>query len=280
MVYPEGKMAETHGISEGTTQQEDPRVIELTDELYGALMATLPDQPPDKATSANLRSLAHQWAKRQVTLENENNNLQQLVDRDPYNPEIYSANGWYRVMKDKLAELKRNKQNAAVLAIDLDDFKRYNDATRSHLKGDEALGLAGQLMKNVLRPTDIVARLHGDEYVIVASGANMDAGVIIAERVRQAIPQMSALLETSVPFSASIGVVNLSEEVIQTRYDSDEQLVATLKQAYGLADRAQYGAKQAGKNRIGVMLPDGKIQTAIVDTNTKGQTPTITYQES
>lgn len=287
MVYPEGDMAEPQETDQSQEPgNKDPRLAEITNEIFRIFSVGWPDLKPTQASRALelLQELAQKQsdAQRRIEqLEAKNAVLQMQSDRDPYNPEVYSANGWYRIMRDKLAELKRNKRGAVILAVDIDDFKLYNDTTNSHTEGDIALGLAGQLMKDTLRPTDIVTRLHGDEFVIVALDAAITEGVIIAERLRQSVTQMPALLKTSVPLSVSIGVAELGTEVIQAEYDSDEQFIAALKQSYALADRAQYeGAKHVGKNRIGVMLADGTIQTAIINTSAKGQTPTITYQES
>ncbi|MBU1000158.1 diguanylate cyclase [Patescibacteria group bacterium] len=115
----------------------------------------------DPATLA--RQLAEKTLGDQETikqLETELAALREQSDRDPYNPEIYSAHGWHRIMKDKLSELKRHNSSAWLLVFDLDGFKQYND-TNGHVEGDKALGLAGQLARSALRQEDAVARLHG-----------------------------------------------------------------------------------------------------------------------
>ncbi|MBI2196032.1 GGDEF domain-containing protein [Candidatus Daviesbacteria bacterium] len=280
MVYSEGYMLETHGASKETTQQEDPRVTELAAELHSRLIAVLPNLPDDNKTSADLLNLAHQLAKEQVALKEENTRLQQLIDRDPYNDEIYSAIGWNRVMKDKLAKLRRDKQGAVLIAFDLDHFGDYNDIQKSHIEGDMALGLAGQLAKSVLRPTDLIARLHGDEFEVLVD-TDLETAILIAERMRKAISGMSVLLKTSIPLSASFGIVRLDRSIIETQYRSDEERSNALDQAYKLADHVQYvGAKEVGRNSIGVMLDSGKIQTAIVNViGVADPHPTISYRE-
>lgn len=234
---------------------------------------------------------ARRWAEEQVQAEEnqakakeKNELLQKQADRDPYNPRIYSALGWNRVMKDKVAELRRNKKGAMVITWDLDGFKTYNDSYQSHVEGDKALGLAGDLAKSVLRPGDIIARLHGDEFIaLVETNAPEDA-ILIAERMRAATAEMPTLLSTPIQLRASLGITRLSEKIIQTNYgsdeDSDEVFVEDLKGEYDRADHVMYiGAKRAGGDRIGIMLDNSSIQTAVV-TPVEGQhRPTITYEE-
>lgn len=288
MRYPESmEQSQTGGRQENGTAKEppDPRLEKSISTICRALSEIFPEADKEQVKQAKV--LARQLAfaqlepqKKAEQLEKENTSLREQSDRDPYNPEIYSDNGWYRAMADKLRELRRNKQSAVILAFDLDGFKLYNDAQSSHVEGDKALGLAGQLAKSVLRPGDLIARLHGDEYVAVVGGARLENGVMVAERIRQAISQMPELLKTSIPFTVSVGVAILEAEVINTEYKSYEQLIAALKNSYALADQAHYeGAKKVGKNMIGVMFPDGTIRTAVITAKPEGQQPlVITYQ--
>lgn len=260
MSYAEGEMPEIQDASEEATQQKDLRVAELEGEFYRRLANALPHLFADKTAPAALLKLAHQLAEERVALEEESTRLQQLSDRDPYNPEIYSANGWYRVMKDKLAELRRDESHAWLLAFDIDGFKAYND-TNGHVEGDNALGVAGQLAKSVLRQEAIVARLHGDEFVVLLPNMDLKSLVLIGERVRETLSQMSTVLGTPIPLTASIGMAMIPEEVVQTKYDSDEQLIKALNQSYALADQAERVAKRAGKNTLCVRTEkDGKFR--------------------
>lgn len=284
MQYSKIEMAElaVAQISVATEVIDDPELEELARQVFQKVIDIYPDSTTEQMQA--LQRFSRDIARKQLEaerktgqLEQEKMDLQKQSDRDLYNPEIYSDHGWYRVMRDVLAGLRRNNQTAIIMSLDLDNFKLYND-TRGHVEGDNALGLTGHLIKSVLRPTDIVARLHGDEYTVVLPGANIEAGVVAASRIQQSVSQLSGLLETTIPFSISIGVAELGKEVISTEYGSDEQLVATLKQSYALADRALYGgAKTNGKKGIGVIFSDGKIQTAFIREGTETQPSTINY---
>ena len=178
----------------------------------------------------------------------------------------------------KLAELRRNKKTAMIITWDLDGFKTYNDSYQSHTEGDKALGLAGDLAKSVLRPDDIIARLHGDEFIALVEASPEDA-ILIAERIRLATAEMPALLKTPIMLRASLGITRLSDEIIQTSYASDEAFEEVLGKAYDRADHAMYiGAKKAGGDRIGTMLDDGTIKTAVI-VHLEGQHPSLTYEE-
>ncbi len=269
MGYPEIEM---NGLSQPEMKQLDPAT------LREAKIARIAAEHEAFIRQAGPAAAAHRWAEEQVEAEERNESLQKQADRDPYNPRIYSALGWSRIMRDKLAELRRNKKTAMIITWDLDGFKTYNDSYQSHTEGDKALGLAGDLAKSVLRPDDIIARLHGDEFIALVEASPEDA-ILIAERIRLATAEMPALLKTPIMLRASLGITRLSDEIIQTSYASDEAFEEVLGKAYDRADHAMYiGAKKAGGDRIGTMLDDGTIKTAVI-VHLEGQHPSLTYEE-
>ena len=246
-----------------------------------------PEQFADEATE---RQLAQE--REIAELKREKAAMEQLVDRDPYNPEVLSYNGFYRAMKIRLAICRRNNiQYMVMYAMDIDGFGEYNNrndtfdeegqsvVSGNHVEGDKALGLAGGLIKNALRVEDIVARLHGDEYVVVTNNMHRDERVMVAERMREAIAEMPTLLGTPIPLTASIGMIIIGPELTQRNFKSDEELKEAVDKAYALADRVQYvGAKHAGKNRIGVGdYETGKIQTVVF--NKRFTSPPFDYED-
>lgn len=248
-----------------------PEIQELPDDEQRALEryvteynAFLEQTPPEKqATGLAAQRLALE--ERIAALEAENRALENRTDRDPYNPNVYSSTGFLRIMRSKAAELRRNEQAAAIIAIDLDGFKDYNDTNPdSHVGGDRALGLAGDLIRSVVRPGDVVARLHGDEYAVLLVGIeSLDGAVVGGEKIREAIKQMPTILNTNVPLSASIGIARLTKNVITDGFGNEQEFNDAVNQSYKVADKAHYdGAKNAGKDRIGVLLDNGSIKTA------------------
>lgn len=126
----------------------------------------------------------------------------------------------------------------AVLFIDLDGFKPIND-TLGHDAGDTALKIAAQRLRHELANDDLVARIGGDEFVVLCPNvANGAAASAIGERLLAAVAQTMNLGGTSCRMGASIGVAMLP---LHGRTPSD---ILTA------ADHAMYAAKRAGKAKV------------------------------
>ena len=135
-----------------------------------------------------------------------------------------------------IAMAKRNELNLFVLFIDLDRFKIIND-TLGHQIGDELLKVLAQRLKKVLRETDTVARMGGDEFIVTldSSRTKKAAGYVcqkILESIKEPIKVKSHVLNTS----ASIGV---------SMFPDDGKDISTLIKN---ADTAMYSAKEKGKD--------------------------------
>ena len=132
------------------------------------------------------------------------------------------------------------KSGAAVLFLDLDGFKLIND-TLGHAKGDEVLISVSQAIKKCLRGDDVVARIGGDEFVVVMQSVE-DAEQVktAAQRILNTIHGMSGRGEGGESISASIGI-----SLYPAHGDSPDRLVKN-------ADEAMYVAKGNGKNQYHV----------------------------
>jgi len=138
-----------------------------------------------------------------------------------------------------LARSERDHHMVALMFLDLDRFKTVND-THGHDAGDELLAQAARRLSRVLRPGDTVARIGGDEFVVLAEDIeDEDHAVVIARRIAAAIDSAPFLLrEESFDVTASIGVA-------LTR-GGDAHPESLLRDA----DAAMYRAKDMGRNRI------------------------------
>ena len=144
-----------------------------------------------------------------------------------------------------LARSQRNKTPAAVLFIDLDNFKDIND-TLGHGVGDELLRGVAARLGGAIRDADTLGRLSGDEFVVVSEGVSLAAGPeLVAERLLDALNQPFKIgggKRTSVTVSASIGIA-IGERIMA------EELLRN-------ADIAMYRAKWGGRNRYIVFEAD------------------------
>ncbi|MCW6035786.1 EAL domain-containing protein [Spirulina subsalsa FACHB-351] len=140
--------------------------------------------------------------------------------------------------------LKRHPQRQfAVLFLDLDQFKVVNDSL-GHCVGDNLLVAVGQLLKELIRETDLPARLGGDEFVILLEElTEVEAAVRVAEQILLALRSPLKLGEREVFITTSIGIV-----IGTSDYHRPEELLRD-------ADLAMYRAKQNGRGNYAIFDP-------------------------
>ena len=141
----------------------------------------------------------------------------------------------------------RSRSNIALLMIDVDCFKAYNDAF-GHLQGDEALKLVATCIRSsIRRPTDLGARYGGEEFAVILPDTDACGALCVAEKIRLAVCEQ-ALAHPHSPTGAltiSIGVTSMQPEP----GDDVLSLVRT-------ADAALYRAKRNGRNRTEQSVPE------------------------
>jgi len=148
-----------------------------------------------------------------------------------------------RLLRERLELLLPQGAPLAVLFIDLDHFKEVND-TLGHGMGDELLVQAAQRISARLGTADIVARMGGDEFTVVLTGAGgRDAAEQSAQQIIAALAESFQLQSEKVFVSASIGISRFPQDGVQ--------IEALLKHA----DQALYVAKGAGRNRLSHFTP-------------------------
>lgn len=138
-----------------------------------------------------------------------------------------------------LEQAKRNGSTISVIMADLDHFKAINDEY-GHGRGDEAIRLAADAARQVLRRSDIIGRYGGEEFAVVLPDTEREAAHTIAERLRACVGEI-VVPGTDHAISVSVGVV--SEEP-----GPAETVDAVLDKA----DHALYEAKRLGRNRVEV----------------------------
>jgi diguanylate cyclase (GGDEF)-like protein len=143
-------------------------------------------------------------------------------------------------LSNTLAACKRNKTSLAILFIDLDNLKTINDLY-GHTSGDAVLTEVSDRMRACLRDSDTVARIGGDEFVVLLPGVGKEqTAVMLAEKIRAALILPIEVDGTTISTSASIGVAIYPDHGL-----NDTDLMNN-------ADIAMYEAKSSGRNAIKV----------------------------
>ena len=137
----------------------------------------------------------------------------------------------------EFARMRRYGNPVSLVMLDVDHFKRVND-THGHAAGDAALILLVKCCKALLRDTDLVGRLGGEEFALLLPDATDEDAFLIAERIRLNLADLEIAAEdVAFSFTVSMGVASC-----QAGETSVEQTI-------GRADRALYRAKADGRDR-------------------------------
>jgi diguanylate cyclase (GGDEF)-like protein len=143
-----------------------------------------------------------------------------------------------RAMNEQLTELitlhERDKQPMSLVILDLDDFKKVNDA-HGHIIGDEVLKKLAATMQTRIRASDYLYRYGGDEFLILANNSDAKTAHTLAEDIRQLISQESSITKERI--TVSIGV-------------SEFRKGETAQEWLLRADKAMYSVKHSGKNAV------------------------------
>jgi diguanylate cyclase (GGDEF)-like protein len=135
----------------------------------------------------------------------------------------------------------RQKASLALLMVDIDHFKLYNDHY-GHLAGDDCLRRIAEILAgSALRASDTVARYGGEEFAVILPRASTQAAIALAERVRQLVADAQL---PHMPYTAGIVTVSIGVAAMQPDTAVNETILIQC------ADRALYAAKRAGRNRV------------------------------
>jgi diguanylate cyclase (GGDEF)-like protein len=151
-------------------------------------------------------------------------------------------------LRKEVERAHRGNRSLAVVMADIDDVKRINDQF-GHAAGDHVLAEIASRMSRTLRPYDILGRIGGEEFLVVAPEADLDGACALAERIRRAvsgrgIEYQSTVLGVSV--SAGVTVVDPVEP-------------EALDRALARADNALYESKRGGRDMVTAWRPGSNV---------------------
>jgi diguanylate cyclase (GGDEF)-like protein len=152
---------------------------------------------------------------------------------------LLNAATWQQEAALEVARAMRVRSPLAIALADIDHFKAVND-THGHLAGDAVLSLISATMAALLREYDVVGRFGGEEFAICLPHTSPEEALVVAERLRYKIAQITSGEpgEAPVQITISVGVASL------------ESADRTLDELIAAADAALYRAKAAGRNCV------------------------------
>lgn len=173
--------------------------------------------------------------------------LYELTLRDPLT-RLYNRRYFHERLRSEFASSRRHGTGLGVLLLDIDHFKAVNDR-HGHPAGDSVLRAVAEVLQSTLRPEDVVARYGGEEFVVLVREHRADELTRVAERLRLAVDRtIIRASDGDIHVQVSVGATCLQP---LAECSGPSALIAT-------ADRALYGAKNAGRNRT-CLLPIAEV---------------------
>ena len=143
---------------------------------------------------------------------------------------------------EELKRVQRYEGSAAFLILDIDHFKQVND-TYGHATGDDALRWIAAICNEVLRKTDLLGRIGGEEFAALLLEADAAKALLISERLRKTV-------QDTLFYDAQGQAIPLRVSIGATLCTSRDEMVANLMRR---ADKALYQAKAEGRNRVALL---------------------------
>ncbi|UVJ44119.1 diguanylate cyclase [Pseudomonas sp. LS1212] len=189
--------------------------------------------------AARLQSLAERVASMEQEALGYREHLEEQRQKALIDPLTGLPNraAWSERLDQELQGWQQSGGDLLLAVLDLDHFKRIND-NYGHLAGDKVLKIIANELRKRLRPTDFIARIGGEEFVLLAPATPLGTGVKLAETLRAAIE--------ACPFHFKSEPVTITVSIGITAFKAGERSELVFKRA----DQALYRAKNAGRNRI------------------------------
>jgi diguanylate cyclase (GGDEF)-like protein/PAS domain S-box-containing protein len=172
-------------------------------------------------------------------LVKEKDRLGRLADRDGLTG-LYNRRAFERILRKELSSVRKAGKNISIIMADIDQFKEFNDEF-GHPMGDELLKTLGNVLSNNIRKEDTVARIGGEEFVIVLPGIGDKPVTAFGERLRKVIEKSDW---NPRGITVSLGATSYTFASKRT------SIAQAMKLLISEADRALYQSKKTGRNRF------------------------------
>jgi diguanylate cyclase (GGDEF)-like protein len=153
---------------------------------------------------------------------------------------LYNRRYFMERLAEEFDRSKRYKRQLSIILIDIDHFKKFNDAN-GHPEGDYLLRSFAEIMKKIARKSDVVARYGGEEFIIILPETDKEMAAITAERLRSEVEKT----DFKGGQTQFLGRVTISSGVA-----SFQENTASFEELIKMADDAMYRAKEDGRNRV------------------------------
>jgi len=217
------------------------RLVHLGEEKpHPEIHASSRDVTGRKRAEERIRELARRLEEANRFLKEANLSLKEIAATDPLTG-LGNRRDFERRLNLELRRASRSGTPVSLLYLDLDRFKAYNDRF-GHPAGDEVLIKLGALLADSVRTSDSVARLGGEEFVVLLPQTGVEGAVTLAEKLRLTVAQHLAARR---PITVSVGAATL-----ELPTDGSPDLDAIAGSLVDAADTALYTAKREGRNRV------------------------------
>ncbi len=165
-----------------------------------------------------------------------NDKLHQLSMQDPLTG-IYNRRSFMEIFSREFELAVRHKSKLSFLILDIDFFKKIND-NYGHLAGDKVIIDFAELLKNLIRKSDMVARYGGEEFCILLPQIDEESALQVSEKIRNGVESLLIVYQGNrIQFTCSIGITELNK--------NDKNMTDLISRA----DQALYQAKETGRNK-------------------------------
>ncbi|MEO8543097.1 MAG: GGDEF domain-containing protein [Burkholderiaceae bacterium] len=232
----------------GFTQPDQTQLLSNRANGFGATLLALVISLGMWNRNTRYNLLQRELTVRNQALEKQQAELVWLATRDALTG-LFNRGEFMRLAEKELMRTQRHGGNTCIFVIDLDYFKAINDR-HGHPAGDKVLVHVANKLGDGIRNTDMVARIGGEEFVVLLPQTDIDAAVALAQKLRRQLRESPAQVSSDlqVPFTASFGVACMP--------GGHKGSVAAL---YAAADNALYDAKRAGRDRVARTEPDATL---------------------